>query len=119
MTGSKRPPWGVSGGGSGQPPKVIINPGAGETLLPNKCMDTINQGDVLRVQVSGAGGYGDPLERGPERVLWDVREEKVSSQRAMEVYGVVVDMRGRTIDWEATKRLRQEKRHRVAIHSQG
>ena len=116
---SKRPPWGVAGGGSGQPHKVTMNPGERETLLPQKCMDMINRGDVLRVQVSGAGGFGDRLERAPERVLWDVIEEKVSPQRAREVYGVVVDMEGRTIDWEATRRLRQEMRHSVATHSQG
>ena len=55
--------------------------------------------------------HGDPVERDPERVLWDVIEERVSPQRALEVYGVVLDADRRTIDWQATQTLRQQMRH--------
>ena len=107
---SKQPPWGLLGGGSGQAPKIIRNPGQSQQMLPPKCVFSAHQGDALRIEVSGAGGYGDPLERDPERVLWDVIEERVSQQRAGDVYGVVLDMTSRTTNWEATRRLRQQMR---------
>ena len=47
-------------------------------------------GDALRSIDNGGGGYGDPHEREPERVLHDVREGYVSPEAAREVYGVVV-----------------------------
>ena len=104
----KRPPWGVAGGGSAAPPELIFNPGTENRVPPGKCTLDVKAGDRLRAAWPGAGGYGNPLERDPERVLWDVIEEKVSPQRAHDVYGVVVDTEKRTIDWEATRKLRQE-----------
>ncbi len=38
----------------------------------------------------GAGGYGDPLERSPDRVAADVREGAVSPEAAAHVYGVAL-----------------------------
>ena len=49
-------------------------------------------------QWCGAGGYGDPFERDPEKVLWDVIEEKVTPAHAREAYGVVIDVEGRRVD---------------------
>ena len=43
-----------------------------------------------------AGGYGDPLERDPEAVLRDVRDELVSVGQAFDDYGVVDRARPRT-----------------------
>ena len=37
------------------------------------------------------GGYGDPLEREPELVAWDVKNEYISVRQAEEDYGVIVD----------------------------
>jgi N-methylhydantoinase B len=37
---------------------------------------------------SGGGGYGDPTERDPERVRFDVLEEWVSPEAARDLYGV-------------------------------
>ena len=39
----------------------------------------------------GGGGYGDPLERDPKSVYSDIQQNKISSERAFEVYGVVID----------------------------
>ena len=79
-------------------------------MITTKTSFVANAGNIIRMEVSGAGGYGDPLERVPERVLWDVIEEKVTPERVLEVYGVVLDPEQRTIDWEATHRLRQQMR---------
>ena len=55
---------------------------------------------------AGAGGYGDPLERDPERVLKDVRNEFVGEASARDDYGVVIDTRAWTVDEAATKKRR-------------
>ena len=55
------------------------------------------------------GGYGDPLERPPERVLDDVRDGLISVASARRDYGVVIgsDM---IIDTSATKDERRAMR---------
>ena len=50
----------------------------------------MNKGDIIRVITPGAGGFGDPKTREPELVLRDVVEEKVSVEKAKELYGVVI-----------------------------
>ena len=42
----------------------------------------------------GGGGYGDALERDPERVLRDVLERWETLERARNVYGIVFNGRG-------------------------
>jgi N-methylhydantoinase B len=61
--------------------------------------------DVI-VRTGGGGGWGEPLERDPERVRWDVLEEFVSKEAARDLYGVVLkdDL---SIDEVATRALRQ------------
>ncbi len=54
------------------------------------------------------GGYGDPLERDPRRVLDDVLDGLVSERNAREQYGVVLS--GGAVDTGATEQLRREKR---------
>ena len=51
----------------------------------------IHRGDVLETVLPGGGGYGDPYERDPELVLWDVLNEYISVDSAREFYGVVID----------------------------
>ncbi|MGO2113272.1 MAG: hydantoinase B/oxoprolinase family protein [Pseudoclavibacter sp.] len=45
---------------------------------------------VLRYITNGAGGWGDPLERDPDAVRLDVRDEYVTIDGAARLYGVVV-----------------------------
>ena len=52
------------------------------------------------------GGYGPPQTREPERVLRDVREGKVSVDRARDVYRVAIDTRSWTVQAAETARLR-------------
>jgi N-methylhydantoinase B len=56
--------------------------------------------------LAGAGGWGDPFARDPERVLRDVREEKISVGYARREYGVAIDPATGTILGEETARLR-------------
>jgi N-methylhydantoinase B len=64
----------------------------------------LEAGDVISYRTCGGGGYGPPEEREPERVLRDVLEDKVSVERAREVYRVAII--GRELDEAATTELR-------------
>ena len=50
----------------------------------------MHAGDSLRYWSTGGGGYGDPLERPPERVAQDVLDGRVSPEEAHRSYGVVL-----------------------------
>jgi N-methylhydantoinase B len=66
--------------------------------------------DVYAVTWSAAGGFGDPLERDPEKVRDDVLDNRaVSSAAAREIYGVVIASDGR-VDAEATRLVRARRR---------
>ena len=75
---------------------------------------TIKRGDVFRYEMAGAGGWGDPLERDPARVLSDIRNEYVTATLAREQYGVVVDTQTWHVDDEKTAELRRAMRVRRA-----
>ncbi len=64
----------------------------------------LQAGDILRTVSPCGGGYGNPQERDPERVLADVRNGIVSVKSAQEQYGVAIQ--GNTIDQAATTNLR-------------
>jgi N-methylhydantoinase B len=49
----------------------------------------LRPGDVVEYTWQGGGGYGDPLERAPERVEGDVALGLISGARAASMYGVV------------------------------
>ncbi len=106
---SKQPPWGVAGGQSSVSPHLVVNPKTANEEKPLKGRFLVDQGEVVQLDVCGAGGYGDPLERDPEKVLRDVIEQKVSLHRARDVYGVVIDTQKRRVDQAATKKLRSSK----------
>jgi len=66
--------------------------------------------DVFQVQTQSGGGYGDPLERDPRRVLADVQNGVVTVDGAREMYGVVLDTG--EVDDQATRTLREQVRAR-------
>ena len=102
--------YGLAGGGAGRPSRNVLNPGPHERILPAKTTLQVEYGDVLLHELAGAGGWGDPLERDPERVLADVRDEKITPEHARAAYGVVLDARGARILDEATAQLRTQLR---------
>jgi N-methylhydantoinase B len=100
-------PWGLFGGQSGRPAEYVLNPGTpAERRLGSKVTLDLQPGDVVSYRTCGGGGYGPPHAREPERVLRDVREGKVSAERARQVYGVAIDTRSWTVDAAETARLR-------------
>ncbi len=99
-------PFGLWGGKPGTFGRDMFNPGAEERILPAKGMFTLKKGDLFAHVGPGAGGWGDPLEREPELVLDDVKNEKFTPDYVEREYGVVIDMKRMRVDYPATKRLR-------------
>ena len=98
--------YGLSGGLPGSPSRNVLNPQTEARELPAKTLLTLKRGDVLRHVVAGAGGWGSPLERDPERILDDVRNGKVSIRSAERNYGVAISPDTLQIDGAGTSRLR-------------
>ena len=97
--------YGLAGGLPGAHSQNILNPDTEARVLTSKATETIYENDLFRHMVSGAGGWGNPLERDPQLVLDDVQNEKVTRERAQAVYGVVVTPAGE-LDTEATEHCR-------------
>jgi N-methylhydantoinase B len=99
-------PYGLEGGHPGVLGRTVIDPGKPtERVIPGKASVDLAYGDVVSFQLSGAGGYGDPLERDPERVARDVRLGYVGRAAAAERYGVIVADDG-SVDTAATTETR-------------
>jgi N-methylhydantoinase B len=113
--GHDNPAKGAAGGHGGVPAQAFLcKVGNGtdvETMeeLPTIHEVTIPPGYALCGIYSSAGGYGDPLERDPEKVGHRVREGWLSIQRARDVYGVMLntDTELYTVDRAATEKLRE------------
>lgn len=63
-------------------------------------------GDTYQTLSQGGAGFGPPLERDPERVQQDVRDEWLSIEQAKEEYGVVINLETLQVDQVATEKLR-------------
>ncbi len=85
-------PYGLFGGLPGTPSWNFINPGPGQTVLPVCPFASVpmKRDDIFLHIQAGAGGYGDPLEREPGKVLLDVVNELITASYAADVYGVIV-----------------------------
>ncbi len=103
--------WGLNGGKAGSPFKVTINPGADdEQVMDGLCdREPIDHGVLIRVETTGGGGWGDPLERDVSLVRLDVLQGKVSQQAAEDDYGVVFQAGSDVleVDLEGTNALRE------------
>lgn len=79
--------------------------GGSGRLLPY-CEFDVGKNAVLYMRMSSGGGFGDPLEREPERVLADVENGIVSLDEAKDIYGIVVKAEDLAIDLAETEKLR-------------
>jgi N-methylhydantoinase B len=92
---TKYPAPGLLGGRAGAPGEVILSDGT----RPNpKALVDLEPRDVVHLDLPGGGGYGDPFERQPERVLWDVIEGYITPEHAETNYGVAVRYKGKAHD---------------------
>ena len=109
------PPWGLHGGEPALANRfsVVRKDGCLERFPTGKTPGhvVLQAGDGFLVEVGGGGGYWNPLERDPERVLADVRAGYVSLEAARLDYRVVIRQEGRhfQIDLPATNELRQSR----------
>ena len=104
-------PWGLAGGKEGAAGafyRVAAEDGSVTRMGHKTTSFPLKKGDVIRVLTPGAGGYGEPYKRSPEKVLKDVIEGKVSVDAARQEYGVAVISDGirYSVDEQATKALR-------------
>ena len=103
------PPYGVCGGGAGAPNRFYVRRGEAAiepSPLPGKVSGfPLLAGDLVVMETSGSGGYGDPLTRDASQVALDVVHGSVSRAEAEARYGVVV--RGHTLDEGATRERRR------------
>ncbi|MFE5338431.1 hydantoinase B/oxoprolinase family protein [Isoptericola sp. NPDC056573] len=84
-------PWGFAGGLPGALTELVVNEGrADEQRLSVVDVHPLRAGDRVVLRTSGAGGYGDPLERDPHAVLADVGAGLVTTAHALDAYGVVL-----------------------------
>ena len=106
-------PYGLGDGAPGTPSWNIINLGRpDQRILPVMPMEAVRlrQGDVFCHVSAGGGGYGDPLTRDPVAVLDDVREERITTDYAYDVYGVVIGGDPLAVDQAATESRREKLR---------
>ena len=68
----------------------------------------VTPGDAVFHVIAGSGGHGDARTRDPAQVAADVRDEKVSIERAESDYGVVIEPGTLLIDEVRTARLRAQ-----------
>lgn len=90
---NKFPAWGAAGGKDGSYNYFEFHNADGTVEGPMGIVarHVLNKDDVAYMVTCTGGGYGDPLERDPEQVAWDVKNEYISVRQAEEDYGVIVD----------------------------
>lgn len=103
---TKTEPWAIGEGGQGDNNHIVLNPGTDREEVKGGSYNHLHAQDVLVNNTGGGGGWGNPLDREPERVAADVRNGFVSAEVAARDYGVAVDPITFKVDCEATKALR-------------
>src|SRR2546425_7099937 len=92
------PPFGVCGGGPGATNRFWVRRDGRRveaSPLPGKVSAfPLEPGDVLFMESSGGGGFGDPLERDPASIVADLREGDGTAPAAEAAYGVVLRVGG-------------------------
>ncbi len=102
-------PYGLSGGrpGTGSINVLRRESGEEETLI-TMVSTSMQAGERLYHRQAGGGGWGDALERDPELVARDVRNDKVSLASARDDYGVVLEPDTFAVDHDATADARRD-----------
>ena len=72
--------------------------------------DFYREGELFMMSQGAGGGYGDVLERDPERVMKDIEEGIASLETARDLYKVVFDAHSLVVDQAATDSARAKER---------
>jgi N-methylhydantoinase B len=102
------PPWGVFGGRPGKTNLTVVERLDGSKEEWRKISNLpLKKGEVVSFRGGGGGGYGNPLERDPDRVARDVVDGYVSMAAARDEYDVVIDPATLQVDRAATAARRK------------
>ena len=104
----KFPPQGVVCGAPGALNRFVFEQDDGDhqpPLVSKMVGIKLREGQRLRLESPGGGGYGAPEERDPDAVARDVRLGYVSAEAARRDYGVVITANG-GLDRAATAEVR-------------
>ena len=108
-------PWGIFGGKPGAVGKMEIynidSPGDIRQEYSKFSGLRTEKGDVISYFSPAGGGYGDPLEREPEKVLDDVLDGFITVEHAIEDYGVVLEAVDDGYGWQIDQAATKAKRH--------
>lgn len=88
------PPFGTAGGGPGALNRFVFDSPAGPGTPPlvSKAADVrIAQGQRVRLETPGGGGFGPPRERDRHRIARDLRLGYVTAPQARALYGFDAD----------------------------
>lgn len=82
-------PYGIKGGAEGSLSRTTVtHPDGSKASLRSKVSGIpLKRGDIVTIETSGGGGYGDPRARDLQRLARDLAEGLVTPQAAASVYG--------------------------------
>lgn len=109
IQGLRQPLQGFLGGRPGSGNFAVMLPGTPrETIVAEIAFEDppLENGQGFLVESCGGGGWGDPLDRDPELVLEDLRDQYVTLEGARHDYGVVIDSGTMTIRKDETVVMR-------------
>ena len=92
-------PEGFFGGGEGEKSNLLLKRKGSDiyetfveafnTPCRGKLSDVyMKKGDIIRLETAGGGGYGNPQERDPEKVRYDLDNNFISKKSAIADYGL-------------------------------
>ena len=82
-------PYGIQGGEPGSLSRTTVTRADGSQLSLRSKVSGIplTAGDIVTIETSGGGGFGDPRKRDPQRLAKDLADGMVSPQQAASLYG--------------------------------
>jgi N-methylhydantoinase B len=94
---TRDPPWGTQEGGPARPGRFTVVRGATgeEQAIGKEKGFLLEEGDLVRVETGGGGGYGPAAERSLEAIQRDIDAGYVSASAALADYPVAIDSDGR------------------------
>jgi N-methylhydantoinase B len=99
-------PWSIGEGSAGVSNTVVLHPETDREQHVGVSYNHFQTGERIANLTGGGGGWGNPLEREPDRVASDVELGFVSVEKAASDYGVVVDPTTFAVDEAGTRDLR-------------
>jgi N-methylhydantoinase B len=83
----EHPPYGLQRGTPAAPSRNLIKEKGEWRVLPAKVTLEIMKDTVLRHEQAGGGGFGEPRLRDPRAIEADLRDGKITAERARADYG--------------------------------